>query len=37
MIDREARNRLAEGIRHPGAGVIKNVEFEERVLSGSAE
>ena len=37
MIDRKARNRLAEDIRHPGAGVIKNVEFEERVLSGSAE
>lgn len=34
MIDRSARNRLAEGIRHLAAGAISNVEF-ERSLSSS--
>jgi hypothetical protein len=31
MIDRPARNRLAEGIRHLAAGLVDNVEFEVRV------
>ena len=37
MIDRDARNRLAESIRHLAAGTITNVEFEERVLSSSSD
>lgn len=37
MIDRDARNRLAEGIRHLAAGIITNVEFEERALSFSVD
>jgi hypothetical protein len=37
MIDRSARNRLAEGIRHLVAGTISNVEFEERSLSSSTD
>ena len=37
MIDRDARNRLAECIRHLAAGVITNVEFEDRVLSRSSD
>ena len=37
MIDRDARNRLAEGIRHLVAGVITNVEFEDRALSRSSD
>jgi len=37
MIDRNARNRLAEGIRHLAAGTITNVEFEERALSSSTD
>jgi hypothetical protein len=37
MIDRDARNRLAEGIRHLAAGTITNVEFEARALSSSAD
>lgn len=35
MIDRSARNRLAEGIRHLAAGAISNIKFEERSLSSS--
>jgi hypothetical protein len=37
MIDRDARNRLAEGIRHLAAGVVTNDEFENRVLSRSSD
>jgi hypothetical protein len=37
MIDRPARNRLAEGIRHLAAGLVDNVEFEDRVLSRSSD
>jgi hypothetical protein len=37
MIDREARNRLAEGIRHLMAGVTTNDEFEDRSLSRSMD
>ena len=37
MIDRDTRNRLAEGIRHLAAGVITNVEFEDRALSSSSD
>lgn len=37
MIDRDARNRLAEGIRHLAGGIITNVEFEERALRFSAD
>ena len=37
MIDRDARNRLAEGIRHLAMGLIKNFELEEEALSDSAD
>jgi hypothetical protein len=37
VIDRNSRNRLAEGIRHLAAGTITNVEFEERVSYSSAD
>lgn len=37
MIDRAARNRLAEGIRHLAAGIITNVEFENAVLASSPD
>jgi hypothetical protein len=37
MIDRPARNRLAQGIRHLAAGVVTNIEFEDRALSPSAD
>jgi len=37
MIDRNARDRLAEAIRHLAAGTITNVEFGERALSSSAD
>ncbi len=37
MIDRDARNRLAEGIRHLAAGIVTNVEFEQRALSSSPD
>src|SRR6266516_3898150 len=37
MIDRNARNRLAEGIRHLAAGTITNDGFEERALSSSTD
>jgi len=37
MIDRNARDQLAESIRHLGAGRITNVEFEERVLVTSPD
>jgi len=37
VIDRDARNRLAEGIRYLGAGIISNVEFEESAMSCSAD
>ena len=37
VVDREARNRLAEGIRHLAAGVITNWEFEDRSISYSTD
>jgi hypothetical protein len=37
MIDRDARNRLAEGIRHLVSGTLTNVEFERRAVSSSAD
>jgi len=37
MIDRDARNRLAEGIRHLVAGITTNDEFEDRSLSRSKD
>lgn len=37
MIDRIARDRLAEAVRHLAAGTMTNVEFEERALSASAD
>lgn len=37
LVERGARNRLAESIRHLAAGVITNVEVEDRVLSRSAD
>jgi hypothetical protein len=37
VIDRQARNRLAEGIRHLSAGLITNADFEDRVLSRSSD
>jgi len=37
MIDRDARNRLAEGIRHLAMGLITNFELEEEAWSDSAD
>ena len=37
MIDRDRRNRLAECIRHLAAGVLTNLEFEDRAESHSAD
>ena len=37
MVDRPARNRLAEGIRHLAAGAITNVEFEDRLVLSSPD
>ena len=37
MVDRNARNRLADGIRHLAAGAITNWEFEDRAISASSD
>ena len=37
MIDRDGRNRLAESIRHLAAGVLTNLEFEDRADFHSAD
>jgi hypothetical protein len=37
VIDRAARNKLAEGMRHLGAGILSNTEFEKRVITKSVD